>query len=452
VLRRRVAELEAKVRVLAALLERHAGNSSLPPSANPPDAPKPVVKEPTGRAPGGQPGHPACRRVRLPAGRVHQVVHHVPATCQRCGQHLPAQAGPHDPEPTWHQIAELPELAAIITEHQGHARTCPSCGTRTRAAIPAEVRQSAFGPRLSGVLVYLGGVLQGSRRGVAEVINDIFGVPIALGSVCLREREAADALAPAHREALAAVRRAPVKQVDETGWKQAGKKRWLWTAATKRVSAFIIHRRRSAEGLYALLGNPIRGMIGTDRWKVYDRLNIHRRQLCWAHLLRDFKAMSERPGVAGQVGEELVCFAEDLFHDSRRIRDGTLRRSTLKHYLQCQRRWFRATLDRGLCSGCQATAAVCRDLLRLEPALWTFARRRGAEPTNNGAERALRPAVVWRKKSYGSASDIGCCYAERLLTVAATLRLRGRHVVDYLVEAITAHRHGLPAPKLLAAR
>jgi transposase len=88
-------------------------------------------------------------------------------------------------------------------------------------------------------------------------------------------------------------------------------------------------------------------------------------------------------------------------------------------------------------------------LLAWEPALWTFAYHEGVEPTNNRAERALRPAVLWRKRSFGCHSDEGCRYVERLLTVVQTLRLQGRDVLDYLQAALTAHRDGLPAPKLL---
>lgn len=205
-------------------------------------------------------------------------------------------------------------------------------------------------------------------------------------------------------------------------------------------------------GLHALLGPQPRGTIGTDRWKAYEALRPRPRQWCWAHLRRDVEAMSQRPGAAGRLGQELVEFTEDFFHESCRVRDETLKRSSLRHYLQRQRRWFQAALSRGLHLGCRATTAVCRDLLRLEPALWTFARRRGAEPTNNAVERALGPAVVWRKKSYGYASATGCRYAERLLSVVATLRLRARNVIAYLAAAFIAHRQGLPAPTLLAAQ
>lgn len=448
-LRRRVAELEARVRELENLLRRYAGNSSMPPSANPPGAPKPVIKEPTGRPPGGQSGHEACRRVRLPPERVGRIIDHFPKACRACGQALPRQRSPHDPEPRWHQIAELPEVIAEVTEHRGHIRTCPACGTPTAAVIPAAIRAHAFGPRLTATVAYLSGVMQGSRRAVAEVVQSVFAVPLALGTVCRREQETAAALADAHSQALTAVQSAPAKQVDETGWKKAGRPCWLWAAACRRVTAFIIHERRGIVGLQALLGRWPRGIIGTDRWKAYDRLPRHHRQVCWAHLLRDFRALAERPGSAGKLGGRLLLFAEDFFHWWRRIRDGTLRRSSLRTYLQQQRAWFRATLEDGLRSGCRATEAFCRDLLRLEPALWTFARHRGVDPTNNRVERALRPAVVWRKKSFGCVSDAGCRFTERMLTVVATLRQRGLNLIDYLTSAIEAHRAGLPGPKLL---
>src|SRR3974377_1787130 len=103
-------------------------NPSPPPSVDPPGAPKPVIKTPTGRKPGGQPGHPGHHRHRFPPERVNKIVPYVPATCTDCQAPLPSEAAPGDPEPTWHQVAELPELAANITEHQAHARTCPCCG------------------------------------------------------------------------------------------------------------------------------------------------------------------------------------------------------------------------------------------------------------------------------------------------------------------------------------
>jgi transposase len=445
----RIAALERRVADLEARLGQNATNSSVPPSANPPAAPKPVTKEPTGRPPGGQPGHVPCQRVRLPADRVHDVVRYVPTHCRRCQAVLPATAGPEDPEPTWHQVAELPAITARITEHQGHARHCPCCGTLTHAPIPAAVRAHALGPRLAAVMAYLSGARHDSKRGVAEVVETVFGVPVALGTVAAVEQEVSAALAPAHAEAAVAVRQAPCKNTDETGWKLAGNLCWLWTAVTTGVAYFQIHARRGAAGLTALLGATIEGIVISDRWSAYHRLAVYRRQLCWAHLIRDFQALVDRGGPGQALGMQLLCFAEDVFTWWYRVRDGTLRRTSLRTYIDSQRPWLRDLLQSGMGSRCAKTAALCGNLLDLEPALWTFVRVEGVEPTNNAAERALRPAVLWRRRSFGCHSAAGCRFVERMLTAVQTLRLQQRGVIDYLAEAITAHRQGLESPRLL---
>jgi transposase len=448
----RIAALEQRVAELEARLGQNASNSSLPPSANPPAAPKPVTKEPTGRKPGGQPGHAPCQRVRLPAERLAAVVPYVPTTCNRCQADLPAAPGPDDPAPTWHQVAELPPLAAEVTEHQGHFRTCPGCGALNHAPIPADVRAHTLGPRLTAVMAYVSGARHDSKRGVEEVVATVFGVPVALGTVAAVEQEVSAALAPAHAEAARAVRQAPAKNADETGWKQAGKLCWLWTAVTAGAAFFLIHARRSAAGLTALLGETVDGIVTSDRWGAYGRLEVYRRQVCWAHLVRDFQGLVDRGGPGQALGEELLGFAEDVFHLWYRVRDGTLRRSSLRTYLDGQRPWLRELLRRGAASRCAKAAALCRNLLELEPALWTFVRVEGVEPTNNAAERALRPAVLWRRRSFGCHSEAGCRFVERMLTAVQTLRLQEREVIDYLVEAIAAHRQGLDAPKLLPER
>ncbi len=448
-MQRRVAELEALVRDLQARRGQNASNSSVPPSANPPAAPKPVTKEATGRNPGGQPGHTPCQRVRLPAERVHDVVRYLPTRCRRCQAPLPAEAGPEDPAPTWHQVAELPAITARITEHQGHARHCPCCGTLNHAPIPAAVRAHTVGPRLAAVMAYLSGARHDSKRGVEEVVETVFGVPIAWGTVTAVEQEVSAALAPAHAEAVEAVRHAPTKNTDETGWKQAGRLCWLWTAVTRGVACFVIHARRGTVGLAALLGETIHGIVTSDRWSAYHRLDVYRRQLCWAHLLRDFQALVDRGGPGRAFGEELLTFADDVFHWWYRVRDGTLSRASLRTYIAEQRPWLRDLLARGAACGCAKTAALCGNLLELEPALWTFTRVEGVEPTNNAAERALRPAVLWRRRSFGCHSAAGCRFVERMLTVVQTLRLQERSVIDHLMEALTAHRQSLAAPKLL---
>lgn len=452
----RIAALEAEVRQLReelrqlkALLGRHAGNSSLPPSANPPAAPPPVQKPKSGRRPGAQPGHPPHLKRLLPPDRVTRVETFVPTHCRRCRAPLAAAAGPDDPAPTRFQVADLPPVRAEVVEYQGHGRCCPGCGEVTWHAIPAGHCRHSIGPGLAAAAGYLAGAHQVSKRGVEEIIETLFEVPVALGTVSNLEQELSRALAAAHAEAVEAVRRAPVKHADETGWKKHGTRCWLWAAATAQVAAFAVHAGRGLAGLAVLLGATAAGIVVSDRWCAYRHLPVYRRQLCWAHLRRDFQGLIDLGGVAGEIGLELELFAEDVFHNWYRVRDGTLRRSSLRTYVDSQRPWLRALLGRGRVSGCAKTAALCGQLLDLEPALWTFVRREGVEPTNNHAERVVRRAVLWRKKSFGSVSEGGCRFVERILTAVQTLRLQGRPVWRFLQQSIIAHRAHQPGPSLL---
>jgi transposase len=448
-LRQRLADLEQRVQQLQEQLGKNASNSSIPPSANPLDAPKPVAKKPSRRPSGAQPGHPPHLRRRLPPDRVQHLRDFIPSHCQRCHEPLPALPAPDDPPPSWHQVAELPKLAAEVTEYRGHFRTCSCCGTLNHAAIPADLKAHSIGPRLAATLSYLAGRHHLSQRGLEEMVEDVFDVPLSLGTVGRLAEQTSAALAAAHAEALQAVQTAEVKNVDETGWKMAGRRCWLWAAANATVAAFVIHARRSAAGLRTLLGEVITGIVGSDRWSVYPQVTSERWQVCWAHLKRDFQAMVDRDNAGSTVGEQLLLLTDVLFVWWHRVRDGTLLRRTFCRYVAGLREDVRAVLEQGRACGCAKTAGTCRELLAVEESLWTFVRVEGVEPTNNHIERMLRLAVLWRKKSFGSQSDAGCRFVERLLTVVQTRRLQGRSVLDYLYEALVAHRAGLPAPKLL---
>ena len=267
VLAKQIGRLEAELRELRARLDQNSSNSHQPPSSDPPWAgKKPTGKKPTGRKPGGQIGHQGHHRRRLPPERVDQYVHHVPTHCRRCRASLPREASPLDPAPTWHQVAELPPVVAVVTEHQGHARTCPRCGEMTRQPIPPQVRAHVLGPRLSATMSYLVGRCHDGRRTVVEVVADLFGVAVSLGSVSDYEREMSVALAAPHRQVLEQVRQAAVKHADETGWKRAGKRCWLWTATTSHLATFAIQQGRNWQALCALLGRRGgRGVVCSDR-------------------------------------------------------------------------------------------------------------------------------------------------------------------------------------------
>jgi transposase len=445
----RIAVLEAQIKELAHQIQRNSSNSSTPPSANPLNAPKTARKPPTGRKPGGQTGHRGHHRVRFPVDRLNAIVTYVPSVCTGCQSSLPAEPGPDDPLPGWHQVAELPQLAAIVTEHQAHARTCPGCGLLNHASIPARVRSHVIGPRLAATMSYFSGRFHLSRRSVRELVEAVFEVPVSLGTVAALEQQTSVALIPSHKQARDAVREAPVKNADETGWKQAGARRWLWTAATASVAYFVIHVQRGAKGLETLLGEAIAGIIISDRWWGYNRLPLEQRQVCWAHLKRDFQKCLERGGPGKTVGEIGLMVVEDVFTLWWDYREGRIDRPVLKAKLEPLVEELREALERG--SGCAdpKVTAFCDNLLTLYPALWLFAGVEGVEPTNNHAERVLRLGVLWRKNAFGCHSESGCRFVERILTVVQTLRLQKRSVLNFLEESVIAHRTGTLAPALV---
>lgn len=452
VLEQQGAELLTRVRDLEARLGQNASNSSIPPSANPPQAPPPVHKQPTGRKPGGQPGHTAHLRVRLPPERLTEpTVHYRPETCAACQRDLPQTPAADDPEPTWHQIVELPAVPVQITEYQAHGRTCPGCGQITWAKIPDDLRAHGCGPRLTATLSYLSGVMHASKRHIEDFVDTVLGVPIALGTVSNLEQEMSAALMAAHVEAQQAVQQAPAKNVDETGWKQAGAKRWLWGAATALVVCFVITPSRGAVGLAALLGKKIKGIISSDRWSVYGQLRVGLRQLCWAHLKRDFQKLVDRGGASADYGEKGLAAVHILFTEWHLFRGGGSR-TQLRFELEPLRQAVRDWLGDGASCADAKTATFCQNLLDVEPALWTFLSKENVEPTNNHIERLLRSGVLWRKNAFGCHSEAGCRFVERILTVTQTLRLQKRPVLEFLYHSLVAHRRSLPAPALLAGQ
>jgi transposase len=445
-LQRRLEKLEAQVRG-ERNPQNNSSNSSVPPSANPLDAPKLPRKKPSGRKPGGQPGHALHQRPRLPAD---ETIHCRPETCGSCQAALPRRLA-DELEPRWHQIVEIPQKLYHVIEYQAHACTCKRCGAVTWGKIPPEALAYGYGPRFTAIVSYLSGCHHVSKRGVEEVFETVFTVPIALGTVINLEQQVSAALAPIHEQAAQIVRQAPVKNVDETSWKQAGQLRWLWTAATNFVSLFVIHPCRGLAGLATLLGTTFSGIICSDRWSAYRHLPSRLRQICWAHLKRDFQKCVDRDGkmskVVGAIGLDLV---QDIFALWHSYRGGSIDRPMLQTHLQPVMRDLREVLEAGAgCAKETKLATFCSNLLAIEPALWTFAVEEGVEPTNNHAERVLRKGVLWRKNAFGSHSERGCRFVERILTVIQTLRLQKRPVLDFIHDAVVAYRSEQPAPQIL---
>src|SRR5215218_3242051 len=439
-----VAKLEERIRELEAQLGLNSSNSSKPPSSDGPSVVR-QKKKLTGKKRGGQPGHPGHHRQQIPAERVEQVVEHWPKSCEHCGHTL---SGAEEAKPAQvHQVVELPRLQAEVTEHRRHCMRCPQCRKLTRASLPAEVGGKHFGPRLVALGSQLIGRYRLSRRETVDLLGRILGVAgQSLGSTEAFTQEASAALKPVYEEVQARVRQSEAAGVDETSWKLGGKKQWLWTAVVELATLFRVDPKRGSEALERFLGSRYAGVVNSDRWNAY-RI-YERRQLCWAHLLRNFKALELRGGAAAEFSEQGVAQCGRVFEMWWGLQEGRHDWKELGRGMEPIQVSFRRLLEGGAESSDKKVAGFCRNLLKLWPSLWTFVTE-PVEPTNNAAERALRAAVLWRKGCFGSQGEAGLRYAERILTLNATCRQQQIHPIDFLYLLISAFRSGTSAPKLL---
>jgi transposase len=449
-----VEEQQRKIEAFEARLNQNSRNSSRPPSSDPPSVPPRPLKPLSGRKPGGQPGHPGHKRDLLPPDQVNRVTDVKPDRCDKCGRVLRGR----DPDPWRHQVTELPPIMAQTDEWRLHALDCP-CGHVAQATLPEGVPQGAFGPRLQATLGYLTGVARLTKRPIEEVVKDLFGVSVSLGAIVAQQQAVSEAVAPAVEDARDYVQKQSVVNADETGWKEGlkgvgergRKKAWLWVAVTQWVTVFLIHASRGGVAAKALLGE-FAGRLGSDRWGGYNAWEIKKRQICWAHLIRDFVGFTERGGQAEQIGKLLLLQTEKMFELWKRVRDGTLARSTFQEYMRPIRRRVEDLLQKGTRCGEPKTQGMCKKILTVTAALWTFVRVEGVEPTNNAAERAIRHAVLYRKGCFGTQSEAGSRFVERILTVVATLRQQERNVMEYLTEACARAMVGKKPPSLLPSR
>lgn len=441
-----VQALETEVAALRERVNRNSGNSSQPPSSDGPEVPpKQRQRAESGRKRGAQRGHKGTKRKLVPVEQVKEVHDVKPDVCRDCGQELAGE----DPEPHRHQVTEIPPVVAEVIEYRLHTLVCPECAAETRAQLPAGVPQGAFGPRLQAMVALLSGRYHLSKRDITEVMADFFQAEMSLGSVPALEQRTGEAISEPVEEAREHVRRQPAVNMDETGWREANQRAWLWVAATTLVTVFLIRCSRGGKVVREMLGETFQGIVGSDRWSAYNWLSPLLRQLCWAHLKRDFQAFVERGGESQRIGEALLTQADLMFQWWHEVREGSMSRTTFQQRMAAVQQRVGELLRQGTTCDHSKTAGTCRDILKREDALWTFVHVEGVEPTNNLAERQIRPNVLWRNSSFGTQSEAGSRFAERIMTVVATLKQQDRNVLDYLTEACDASNWGRPAPSLL---
>jgi transposase len=301
---------------------------------------------------------------------------------------------------------------------------------------------------LQALVAVLTGAYRLSKRQVQTLLADVFGIPLCAAQVCGVEAAVADLLQPVLADLQAALRTQPTN-VDETSWREGVARHWVWVAVTAYVTVFQVAATRSAAEVHRLLGTTYGAVVTSDRYSSYNFLPLNQRQLCWAHLRRDFQALIDRGGAGQGIGMRLLAWSDALFQAWHNVRDGTLDQVAYTARMTEVRDGIHRALVEGGQRACARTVTLCQELLKREAALWTFLRVAGVEPTNNAAERALRHAVIWRKLSRGTASAKGSRYVATILSVVATCRQQAKNVLTFVTTCCQAAVAKTPLPSLL---
>lgn len=426
---------------LSALEERvnlNSRNSSKPPSSDGPGIP-PRPRPKSGKRAGGQPGHKGTHREMLGEDQVHQRVECSPPNqCEGCGARVEVDGD----KAIRHQVFDLPRIEPVVTEYVRVRGLCCGCGRKHHGELPAGVPSGQLGPRALALVGTLAGEFHLTQRKVQAVLSHIMGIRFSLGTVSQAHGLVSEALAAPVEQLHAELQHAPVCHADETRHQSHGQTMWMWALTSDWGVRFRIDPSRGQMAARLLLGDQPSFITVSDRYAGYNHLPLEQRQVCWAHLLRDFERIAGRAALAGRIGRRLLGYGYLLFRWRDQGKDA-------RHYGWLQKR-IRAQLETGTQQKvCSRTANTCTNLLKSWPALWTFVDNPLVPPTNNAAERALRDYVIKRKLSYCTRSGRGLRFTERIFSTVQTCKMQGRVAFEFIGNAVQSWLSGLQAPSLV---
>ncbi|MBW2576009.1 MAG: IS66 family transposase [Deltaproteobacteria bacterium] len=429
-MQQRLDLLEKRTEKLEAQTKKNSQNSSKPPSSDSPfNKPKKKTKKrkrkrgaQKGRKRGAQKGHKGHQQQMLEPTKIENII---PEGCD-CGRLV---IDPDSIKPFYtHQHIELPEIKVDVTHYILNQGKCKCCGKTVKAKVPSEF-SSGYGPRLSAVIAELSGSHGASRETVQDFCHSVLGFPISTGGIQRVIDRTSQAIEPIYNEIGDQARKAKVNGVDETSWFQSGKLQWLWTMANNVVAFFMIHPNRSKEAFLQLI-DDWKGILISDDYGVYVNW-VNKRQRCLAHFIRKAKGLAEREN------ESIKAFGENILKELRLLCHWAKKPPDQKQWANFYSRFLLLLM---LYEGADNDAGqLARSIGKELESLWVFLDENGVEPTNNRSERALRFAVLWRKRSNGTQSDKGNRWVERILSLKQTCRMRALPVFPILVNAIDAY-------------
>jgi transposase len=434
-LSQRLLAHEEALALLQEKLKLNSRNSSKPPSSDGPGGPNRAARRASARKRGAQKGHPGAYRELLPEAEVDAVHECPPPDRCECGAGVQLRG-----KALRHQVFEVPEVKARVDEYRLYSGVCAGCAKVHQGVLPRGVPRGQMGPRALSIVGYLGTHCHLTQGKIRHVMAQLLGVDFSIGAVSQAHGKVSQALATPVAQAVNAMASAPVVHVDETRYPREGTGgSWTWGLVTPMVATFSTLPSRARYVFESLMGPKPEAIVVSDRYGVYDSMGVNKRQVCWAHLLRDFTRISQRSGAAGRIGRRLLGLGYVMFR---------WRERACKNYEPLQRR-LQAALERGAAqTECSRTANTCANLLRLWPALWTFTHHPEVQPTNNAAEQALRGIVLKRKISGPTRSRRGEEFIARGFSVLESCRRQGRNMLDFLHQSITAWIDQTPGPSL----
>ena len=419
-----ILTLEQRLNKLEDRTNRNSTNSNQPPSADNPYIKRAATtRKPNGK-PGGKSGHKGSRQQLLEPNEV-KLLH--PDQCI-CGNR---EFINHKKYYT-HQHMELPEIAMNVTHFELFKGKCSCCGKINIPSIPREFR-TGYGPRLTAFIAELAGSQGDSRTMVQNLCASVFNFSISLGAIRKVLDRTSEALLPYYEAIGVQARSQAVNHVDETSWYLKGVLCWLWVLTSSSVSFFMIHQNRSKAAFKELV-KEWEGILVSDGYRLYTKW-VGLRQTCLAHLIRDAIKLSE------SKDDEIAKFGKSALAELRRLCHMAHEKPNIDEWRAFYARFISlVTRNREKTNDAGKFAAR---LFREIDSLWLFLEQAGVSPTNNHAERMLRFAVCWRKRSYGNVSDKGHRWTERILSVRQTCRLKTKKTFPVLVHAIDSYFKGI---------
>jgi transposase len=432
-----IAKLQEQVRL-------DSSNSSKPPSS---DGPRKSRRERRAgeRKRGAQRGHPGAYRALVDESQVDRIIEcPVPPQCD-CGGEVASQG-----KPVRHQVFDVPvQVQAEVDEYRIYSGQCGACGKAVRGALPAGIPRGQIGPRALALIGVLGTQYHLTQKKTRDLLAQVLGVDFSVGAVSQAYGVVAQALSAPVQQARQGLRQAAAQAsavigMDETRYPYEGGTNWVWAAVQPKLVVFSILPSRARYVAKDMIGENPQALVVSDRYAVYSWVDPQQRQVCWAHLLRDFQRMAERQGDAGRIGAKLLAYGYLLFRWRDQQRPAAAYESL--------RRRVRRTLQQGQTQmQCRRTRGTCADLLKLESALWNFVSRPEVPPTNNASEGCIRNIVLKRKISGPTRSRRGADFIARGYTALETCKLQGRNFLGFMNEVVGSFFGKGTVPSLLPA-